>query len=71
MVKVTMPGTLLNKKLLGRYQEMVDDLYVEAKESAVMGSSVFDNIVMRGEPGQSEPRQSKSKKKKMNVPRKK
>ena len=30
MVKVAIPGTLLNKKLLERYEEIVTDLYVES-----------------------------------------
>ena len=59
-----MPGTLLNKKLLERYEEMVKDLYVEPEESAIMGSFVFDKIVMGDEPGRSELRQPKPKEKK-------
>ena len=64
MVKVAMPGTLLNKKLLERYEEMVKDLYVEPEESAIMGSFVFEDIVMGDEPGHIELRQPKSKKEK-------
>ena len=56
-----MPGTLLNKKLLERYEDMVKDLYVEPEESAIMGSFVLDNIVMGDEPGRSEPRSKKKK----------
>ena len=43
-VKVKMPATLLNRKLLERYREMVDHLYKEPEDSLVMGSFVFDNI---------------------------
>ena len=43
-VKVKMPATLLNRKLLERYREMVDHLYKEPEDNVVMGSSVFDNI---------------------------
>ena len=43
-VKVKMPGTLFNRKLLQRYREMVDHLYKEAEDNLVMGSFVFDNI---------------------------
>ena len=43
-VKVKMPATLLNRKLLERYREMVDHLYKEPKNNLVMGSFVFDNI---------------------------
>ena len=60
----SMPGTLLNKKLLKRYEEMVKYLYVKPAESAIMGSFAFDDIVMGDEPGRSEPRQMKSKNKK-------
>ena len=64
MVKVAMPGTSLNKKLLERYEEMVKDLYVEQEESAVMRSFAFDDIIVGDETGRSETRQPKSKKKK-------
>ena len=43
-VKVKMPATLLNRKLLERYGEMVDHLYKEPEDDLVMGSFVFDNI---------------------------
>ena len=43
-VKVKMAATLLNRKLLERYREMVDDLYKEPGDNLVMGSFVFDNI---------------------------
>ena len=39
-----MPATLLNRKLLERYREMVDQLYKEPEDNLVMGSFVFDNI---------------------------
>ena len=64
MVKVAISGTLLNKKLLERYEEIFKDLYVEPEEIAIMGSFVFENIVMEDEPGRSETRQSKSRNKK-------
>ena len=38
-----MPATLLNRKLLERYREMVDHLYNEPEDNLVMGSFVFDN----------------------------
>ena len=60
MVKVAMPGTLLNKKLLERYEEMVKHLYVEPEESAIMESFVFDDIFMGDEPRQ--PKLKKMKK---------
>ena len=60
MVKVAMPGTLLNKKLLERYEEMVKYLYVEPEESAIMESFVFDDIFMGDEPRQ--PKLKKMKK---------
>ena len=63
IVKVAIPGTLLNKKLLERYEEMVKDLYVEPQEIAIMGS-FFENVVMEYEPGRSETRQPKSRNKK-------
>ena len=61
MVKIAIPGTLLNKK---PYEEMVNDLHVEPEESSIMGSFVFENIVMGDEPGHIERRQPKSKKEK-------
>ena len=38
--------------------------YVEPEESAIIGSFVFDDIVMGDEPGGTEPKRPKSKKKK-------
>ena len=43
-VKVKMPATLPNRKLLERYREMVDHLYKKSEDNLVMGSFVFDNI---------------------------
>ena len=54
-----MPGTMLNKKLLNRYEEMATQLYKEPEESAIMGSFVFDDIV---EPSINEPKPKKKKK---------
>ena len=51
-VKAAMPETLLNKK------------FFEPEESAIMGSFVFDDIVMGEEPGCNDTKQPKSKKKK-------
>ena len=60
VIKVTMPGTMLNKKLLNRYEEMATQLlYKEPEESAIMGSFVFDDIV---EPSINEPKPKKRKK---------
>ena len=59
VIKVTMPGTMLNKKLLNRYEEMATQLYKEPEESAIMGSFVFDDIV---EPSINEPKPKKKKK---------
>ena len=39
-----MPATLLNRKLLERYREMVDYLYKESEDNLVVESFVFDNI---------------------------
>ena len=39
-----MPGTMLNRNLLKRYEEMVSHLYTEPEESSMMGSFVFDDI---------------------------
>ena len=44
-VKVKMPATLLNRKLLERYREMVDHLYKEPEDNLVMGSFVFDDVM--------------------------
>ena len=43
-MKLKMLATLLNRKLLERYREMVDHLYKEPDDNLVMGSFVFDNI---------------------------
>ena len=71
IVNVAMPGTLLNKKLLKRYEEMVKDLYVKPKEIAIMGSFVYDDIAMGDEPGGSSRGNRSQKRRKKNAFRKK
>lgn len=57
-----MPVTLLNKKLLARYEEMTKVLYSEPEESLYLGSFVFDDIDV--EPSNSQPKSKKKKKEK-------
>ena len=44
-VIVRMPTTVLNRKLLDRYKELVTDLYSEPQTSELMGSFLYDDIV--------------------------
>ena len=44
-VIVRMPATVLSRKLLDRYKELVTDLYSEPQTSELMGSFLCDNIV--------------------------
>lgn len=65
IVKVAMPWTLLNKKLLEIYEKTIKDIYVKPEEGAIMWSFVFDDIVMGDEPGtMNRGNQSQKKKRK-------
>lgn len=69
--ELAITGTLLNKKFLEIYEEMVKDLYVKPGQHEILRSFVLDDIVMGNEPGRSELGQPKSKKKKKECPDKK
>ena len=40
-----MPATVLSRKLLDRYKELVIDLYSEPQTSELMGSFLYDDLV--------------------------
>ena len=50
-VSVSMPETLKNKEIIAKYKDMVDVLYVELDDCAVLGSFVDHTIDVPNQSG--------------------